>query len=177
MKFKKVLNQFKVGILSEDLKSFLGLTTYVSIFAVLGIKPQTIWPQIDNLSGVIKLSGLSTNDYFTQSSIHSPRIFTILFIRFLTLTLHVSPETAISILGSIVVILGLPLFLVAVKKRFSGKALGDIKLIECLVFFICLSLLSTNYLHEIEVNGFFINPFLQGATTANLSILLFLIGY
>jgi len=177
MKFKKLLNQCKVCILSKDSIPFLGLTTYVSNFVAHGVQPQTIWPQIDNLSGVIKLSDVSTNDYFTDSSIHSPRIFTILFIKLLTILLNVSPEKAISILGSLVAIVGLPLFVVAAKKRFSLNALGDLKLIEFPIYFIFLSLVSSNYLHKIEVNGFFINPFLQGATTANLSTLFFLIGY
>ena len=177
MKFKKLLNQKKTSFKSIDFTPFLGLTAYISVLVVCFVESQPIWPQIDNLSGVIKLSGVPTNDYFTESSIESPRVFTIIFIKFITLTLDVSPESTISFLGSFVAILGMPLFVAAAKKRISGKFLENLKLIEYLIYFLFLSLLSANYLHKIEVNGFFINPFLQGATTANLSIMLFLMGY
>jgi hypothetical protein len=129
------------------------------------------------MAGIKSLGGGTTSDYYTLSSLHSPRIFTIFPIKVISIFSSASPETVISFLGSLIAVLGVPLFIVAAKKRVTGNNFEDINIFEMLVLIVFLTILSMKVMHKIEVNGFYINSFLQGATTSNLSMTIFLMGY
>lgn len=164
------------GKIHEQTISFFILAAYNSLLLRVFHKSQPIWPQIDNLSGVNEFLEGPSNDYYTNSLINSPRIFTIAILKILVLIFNSQSETVIAIMGAIIYVCGAPLFIVAVRKITSGYKIISSRTPFILGSCALLTILNLDFLHNIEVNGFFINPFSQGATTANLAIVIFLIG-
>lgn len=137
---------------------------------------QPIWPQVDNLAGVLTIGKGSSSDFYTESLIHSPRILTIALIKGMSILLNLGVIMTLALLSAAVGVFGAPLFLTAIRKSTMSKVSECNRFLEILTISVFFLLLNSTFLHKLEVNGFFINPFTQGATTANLATLIFLAG-
>jgi hypothetical protein len=131
---------------------------------------------MDNLSGAKYFLATQSDDYYTNSLVNSPRISTIVILKILSFIFHAQVETIIATLGVIINIIGLPLFILAVNSKITETQNSKTKSISIAPAIAVITVLNMDFLHNIEVNGFFINPFSQGATTSNLAILIFLSG-
>jgi hypothetical protein len=88
---------------------------------------------------------------------------------------NISDLHILAISGALVSAVGLPLFFLSIRKAYGSKLPFSINtLIGALIFFMVLN---SSYLHLIEVNNFYINPYTQGATNANLAAMIFMFGY
>lgn len=135
------------------------------------------WPEIDNLSGLQALGEPEINDYYSSSLLESPRIFTISIIKIISFTAQISDLAAVSILGSVITIVGLPIFYLTIQKcRQNQVEVKLTKLTNGIFVIICL-ILNSSIVHKFEVNGFYMNPLNMGATSANISFLFLTLGF
>lgn len=156
------------------------LALYLAINSVavsLQSNQQSIWPQMDNLAGVNSNITDTKADYYTGSLFSSPRVISVFLIKIISSLFFVDGISAIITVGTLVMNIGPPLFLLAVRKRISPDRVSGISIADILIAIVFFTLLNSINLHKFEVNGFFINPFLQGATTSNIASILFLVGF
>lgn len=169
-------NQKVSGFFSLSAGNLVILAAYNSLLLNLLNKTQPLWPQMDNLSGAKHFLVNQTDDYYTNSLMNSPRIFTIAILKVFALIFHAQVETIIAILGVLINIFGPLLFIMAVNGEMDQIKNRKATTIPLVPAFTLITILNMDILHKIEVNGFFINPFSQGATTSNLAFVIFLFG-
>jgi hypothetical protein len=135
------------------------------------------WPEIDNLSGLQALGETEINDYYSASLLESPRIFTISIIKIISFTAQISDLAAVSILGTIITIVGLPIFYLTIQKCRQNQIEVKLTKLNNAIFVIICLILNSSIVHKFEVNGFYLNPFSMGATSANISFLFLTLGF
>ncbi len=145
------------------------------VMCILGARP-SIWPQMDNLSGVNSFLKSHTPDFYSNSIIHSPRIFAIVIFKTLASVMSVDAISVLTFLGAVISLVGPPLFFAAVGKTVFPEKKLKVNAPQISIPIFLLFALNLKVLHKFEVNGFYINPFIQGATTSNIASVMFLFG-
>lgn len=174
---KNVKLRIKHNYASPSFLYFVCLTT-INSFLIRVLNPTfSLWPQIDNLSGLQAIGSGNIHDFYTISTLRSPRIFSILIFKAFSVLTRLSAPSTIALIGALIAVIGLPLFVMSVKKRFVIDTKYQIKMKEILAIGCFFTFLNSNVIHQIEVNGFYTNPFIQGATTSNICMIIFFIGY
>lgn len=156
---------------------FVCLTTINSVLLRVLDPTFSLWPQIDNLSGLQAIGSENIHDFYTLSALRSPRIFSILILKAFSAMTRISASTTIALIGAVISVIGLPLFVMSVRKHFVADTKYQIKMKEISAIGCLFTFLNSNVIHQIEVNGFYTNPFIQGATTSNICMIIFFIGY
>lgn len=138
------------------------------------LSPISYWPSIDNLPGLINLNDSDYRDNYSYQLNSSPRRLTIEILNLFSILIKNDFIDTLTVLGTIVTALGLPLFFLCSIKVLKRKYVLNR---TAILTFIAFSLMmNANYVHLIEINDFPMNPFQQGATSSNCAALILMVG-
>jgi hypothetical protein len=174
---KKQKTKLRTEIYKMQNNQLWNLATINAICVLALNRNRTPWPEIDNLSGIRAVGTSEVNDFYSSSLLESARIFTIIIFKIVSFATQTSDLVAVSILGSAIMIFCLPLFYLAIQKCLVKNADLKSTKITLTIFTIVCIFLNSNIAHKFEVNGFYLNPFSMGATSANIAFLLLTLGF